>query len=52
MTPFQIGKSWYVNTPDGRSGPWRTEDAAQAAANDDFTRANFLNNQAKSNGND
>lgn len=45
--PVKESDGWYVQTDDGKSGPWLTEEAAEAAADDDLYTANLLNNQAK-----
>lgn len=45
--PYKKKGGWFVDTPSGASGPWKTEAAAQAAADEDWTRANYLNNKAK-----
>jgi len=46
--PYKLKGSWFVDTPNGVSGPWNTRDAAQAAADDNFTTANMLHNAVKS----
>ncbi len=45
--PVKKKGGWFVETPDGASGPWNTKEAAEAAANEDWFKANLLHNKAK-----
>lgn len=46
--PVKKSDGWYVMTPDGESGPWMVRAAAEAAASDEITKANIINNRAMS----
>lgn len=44
--PVKEKDGWYVETPDGKSGPWLVKAAAQAAADDNLMQANMINSRA------
>lgn len=46
--PVKKKGGWFVQTPDGDSGPWKSKKAAEAAGNQDWFKANLLNNKVKS----
>lgn len=45
--PWKYKDEWYVETPDGPSGPWNSRAAAEEAGKGNFMKANFLNNKVE-----
>lgn len=46
--PVKKKSGWFVDTPDGESGPWFVKAAAEAAADGNVMQANMINNRAMS----
>lgn len=44
--PIKRDGKWFVETPDGESGPWNSKEAADAAQTQDWFKANLLHNKA------
>ena len=45
--PVKKKGGWFIETQGGESGPWNTKEAAVAAGDENWFKANLLNNKAK-----
>jgi hypothetical protein len=44
--PIQNAFGWFIETDDGKSGPWVCKEAAISAGDGHIMQANILNNNA------
>jgi hypothetical protein len=44
--PTQTKEGWFIETDDGKSGPWTCKEAAVSAGDGRTMQANILNNNA------